>query len=154
VHAARSARGPFEITQPAQTQILSRSPNSPPIAASPLLSPRRPSYPRAAEPRWFDTAPPILAGLVLLRRSSLVRYCSAVRRSSMDASQDGDGGQGGNGGGGQGGKTDHAHQVKKRRMDGTGGSASQATGGTEPSETSTQGKKTTGKAYKSPQVST
>jgi hypothetical protein len=72
VHAARSARGPFEITQPAQTQILSRSPNSPPIAAPPLLSPRRRSklvrY-CSADPRWFGTAPPFLAGSVLLRRS-------------------------------------------------------------------------------------
>jgi hypothetical protein len=80
-----------------------------------LLSPRRPSYRRAADARWFDTAPPILASLVLLHRSSLVWYCSVVHRSSMDASQDGDGGQGGNGGGGQGGKTDHAHQAKKKK---------------------------------------
>jgi hypothetical protein len=124
MHAARSARGPFEITQPAQTQILSRSPNSPPIAASPLLSPRRPSYRRAADPRWFDTAPPILAGLVLLRRSSLVRYCSAVRRFSMDVSQGGDGGQGGNGAAGRAGR--RTTPIKSKKEEWTGRAEVQA----------------------------
>jgi hypothetical protein len=42
-----------------------------------LLSPRRPSYRRAAPP---IPAPLNLAGSILLRRSSLVWYCSAIPR--------------------------------------------------------------------------